>query len=249
MTSTYHTNFDQYSDLYSWPGFHELVGAWLRRFHNRTRVTLVPTLRQRDQLRAAGYRSVDVLGRGVDTELFHPQRRDGELRREWGVSDNDPVLIYLGRLALEKNIDLSVRAFEAVRAVNPRARMVVIGDGPERERLSNRPGIILAGMQRGEQLARHVASGDLFPFASTTETYGNVVTEALASGLGVIAYDYAAAHERIRHGHDGVLVPLHNEDTFISATRALAVDSRRSLTHASGSTDCCCGLFVASRLR
>lgn len=227
VTSTYHTNFDQYSGHYGWVGVHDLVAAWMRRFHNRTRVTLVPTVKQRDALRAAGYRNVDVLSRGVDTELFHPGRRDPGLRAEWGVSDSDPVLVYLGRLAAEKNLATTVAAFDAVRARVPTARLVMIGDGPERQRYADHAGVIQVGMQRGEQLARHLASCDLFPFASTTETFGNVVTEAMACGVAVVANDYAAAHERIAHGRDGWLVPFGDDRALVEATAVLGADADR----------------------
>jgi glycosyltransferase involved in cell wall biosynthesis len=177
-----------------------------------------------EQLRHDRFRDLAILGRGVDTKLFGPARRSEELRRSWGAAPESPVLLYVGRLAPEKNLDVVVRAAEAAMATRPDAVLVLVGDGPMRADLERRlPDACFAGMRTGQDLARHYASGDLFVFPSTTETFGNVTTEALASGLVVVAYDYAAAREHIVDGRNGVTVPLDDAEAFIRAT-ALWVD-------------------------
>lgn len=220
--SGYHTRFDEFARHYHL-GFAEgWIGRYLRRFHNRTSATLVPTAELGRALTGAGYRNVTVLRRAVDTRLFDPARRDAELRRQWGVDDDTPVVIWVGRIAPEKNLDLTMRAFRAFREESPGARLVWVGDGPARGGLERRyPDCHFAGMRHGEDLARHYASADAFFFASLTETYGNVTLEALASGLAVVAHDYGAAHEHITPGTDGLLAPVDEPDQFVGWARHL----------------------------
>ena len=221
VTSDFHTNFDHYSKHYGAGWLRKPVSAYLRRFHNRTERTFVPTLAMAEDLVAQGYQSVSVVARGVDSELFDSSRRDTSLRRCWGADDSSPVVLYVGRLAPEKNLQLLVRAFRAIRAECPEARCVVVGDGPARKALEqDLPEVHFAGMRSGEDLARHYASADIFLFPSLTETYGNVTLEALASGLCVVAFNYAAAADVIRDGENGLLARNADEQAFLSAAVA-----------------------------
>lgn len=222
-SSTFHTNFHQYSQHYKIGFFKDLFWVYLRQFHNRIGCTLPPTREMADELIHEGFERVNVLSRGVDTDLFSPERRDPELRKLWGVSDADRVYLYVGRVAAEKNIQLAIDAFEAVRLTDESAKMVVVGDGPELTRLKKRYSHIhYAGMQKGEDLARHYASGDCFLFPSITETFGNVVTEAMSSGLAVLTYDYAAGRQCIVSGKNGVLAAFDERNVFLKQARALA---------------------------
>jgi glycosyltransferase involved in cell wall biosynthesis len=133
--------------------------------------------------------------------------------------------LYVGRLAPEKNLDLVVRAFAAIKARRPDARMIWVGSGPALPRLrAAHPDHHFAGSRTGEDLAMHYASADLFLFASLSETWGNVLGEAMASGLGVVADRRAAAVSLIRHGENGLTPPPGDEQAFIEAASALAVD-------------------------
>lgn len=225
VTSSFHTNFDQYTRDYRIGWLKPVVAAWLRHLHNRTRRTFVPTATLLTRLSTEGYTNLRLLSRGVDTVLFNPAQRDASLRNSWGVAPEDPVILHVGRIAPEKNYPLLFRAFDAVKAVEPRARLVLVGDGP---RLSayqrQRPDVIFTGFYTGLNLARHYASGDLYLHASSTETFGNVITEALASGLAVSAFDYAAAHEFIRHEENGLVAPADDEVTFFANARRLVTD-------------------------
>ncbi|NCA69842.1 MAG: glycosyltransferase family 1 protein [Sphingobacteriia bacterium] len=224
----FHTQFQHYGPHYGLGLFTRQIEETLRQFHNRSDMTLVPTVELRDELSRQGFQNVAVFGRGVDLRLFSPQRRDPELRRTWGGGEDTLILMHVGRLAPEKNLALALRAYATIRATRPETRLVLIGDGPERERIQlDHPEILCLGAKSGEDLARHYASGDLFLFPSLTETYGNVVAEALASGLPVIAFDYAAARSLIRAGHNGSSVPFGDEAAFIAAALSFTHDLER----------------------
>ncbi|HTP62187.1 MAG TPA: glycosyltransferase family 1 protein [Burkholderiales bacterium] len=228
VVSDFRTNFHAYSRHYGIAWLGKPILAYLRKFHNRTLFTLVPTDALRAELAALGFRGLRVVARGVDTALFNPARRSQALRASWGAGPDDPVLLHVGRLAPEKNIDGLLDAYAAARGREPRARLVLVGDGPAREDLRSRcPDAIFAGMQRGEYLAAHYASADLFLFPSLTETYGNVTLEALASGLAVVAYDYAAGAALIRSGENGLLAALGDAQDFRALAAGLAADPLR----------------------
>jgi len=219
----FHTNFPDYARHYVARWVVPLVFRGLRRFHNRARATLVASEPLRRQLEAAGFTHVSVIGRGVDSALFAPERRCPALRAGWSARDDDLVALSVGRLAPEKNLSLAFEAFRAIEQVQSSARFVIVGDGPLRGELqrANRD-VIFCGMQTGERLAAHYASADVFLFPSETETFGNVTLEAMASGLAVIAYDYAAAGLHIRAGDSGVLVARGDARRYIDAALALA---------------------------
>jgi glycosyltransferase involved in cell wall biosynthesis len=224
----FHTQFDQYSRHYGLGILTQPIEASLRRFHNRSDLTLVPTAELRDHLLARGFARVEVFGRGVDTVRFSPARRRADLRSAWGCGSADPVLLYVGRIAAEKNIDLVLDAYAAARAIRPAARCVLVGDGPELPRLArSHPEAIFTGARVGLDLAEHYASADLFLFPSLTETFGNVVTEAMASRLAVVAFDYAAAHRYIRGGENGLTPTWGDSDAFVDATLNAVADVQR----------------------
>jgi glycosyltransferase involved in cell wall biosynthesis len=170
-----------------------------------------------------------VVARGVDTNLFNPQRRSAELRASWGAAARDPVVLYVGRIAPEKNLPLLLTSFAMMKRQDPKVRLVLVGDGPASASLRRQhPEVVFAGMRTGEELAAHYASGDLFLFPSTTETFGNVTVEAMASGLAVAAYDYAAAREHIVHGQSGLLAPFGDARAFESIGGELVADAART---------------------
>ena len=213
----FHTNFHSYSSHYGLGLMKRPIARYLKGFHNRADCTMVPTGELLHELAATGYRALRVVARGVDTRLFNPSKRDPALRSVWGVSQEHPVVVYVGRIAPEKNLQLVFDAFDAMRLRSPQARLVLVGDGPQRASYQKRyPEHVFAGMRIGEDLAAHYASGDVFLFASLTETYGNVTTEAMASGLAVVAYDYAAARQHLRDGVTGMLVPPKDRAAFIA---------------------------------
>jgi len=170
-----------------------------------------------------GFLRTEVVGRGVDPENFSPLHASEKLRAGWRADERTPVLLYVGRLASEKNVPLAFRAFEAVRARLPDVRFIVVGDGPMRKKLArSHPDAIFAGPQRGAALAEYYASADIFLFPSLTETFGNVTLEALASGLLVVAFRSGAAAVHIDDCTSGLLVEPGDEQGFIASACALA---------------------------
>lgn len=225
ISSSYHTNFHDYSRHYGCGILHGMVERYLRTFHNRTRVTMVPSPDVLEQLSAAGYLNLTTLGRGVDTTLFNPAKRDQHLRAEWGAGPQDPVFLHVGRVAPEKNIPLALAAFRRIQVVQPHARMVVVGDGPLRSRLAaTHPTVHFTGELPINKLTQHYASADVFLFPSMSETFGNVVLEACASGLATVSFNYAAPKTYIRPGDNGLLAPFGDEAAWLTQACALAVE-------------------------
>jgi glycosyltransferase involved in cell wall biosynthesis len=225
VTSSFHTNFHSYARHYGIGPIQWLALAWLRRVHNRTCRTFAPTRELGNELRARGFRDLALLSRGVDTRQFRPARRSSILRLSWSAGPDDPVALHVGRMAPEKNYPLIFRAFAAMRAANPRIRCVLAGEGPLRARLQREhPEAIFIGFLPREVLAGHYASADIYIHASLTETFGNVLTEAMASGLAVAGFDYAAARLFVRSEENGLTVPCDQADALVAASRRLATD-------------------------
>ncbi|HVK50850.1 MAG TPA: glycosyltransferase family 1 protein [Pseudoxanthomonas sp.] len=216
VATGFHTRFDEYMRDYGAAFLQQTAMRWMRRFHNRADATLVPTRELQDFLASQGFERVVRLARAVDSTQFSPTLRDTALRTLWGARADTPVAIYVGRIAAEKNLALAVRAFRALQSKRPDARFVWVGDGPAREKLATEnPDFVFCGIQRGEALARHFASGDMFLFPSHSETFGNVTLEAMASGVPTVAFDYGAAREHLRSGVHGVAV--QDDEAFVAA--------------------------------
>lgn len=233
VATGFHTRFDEYMRDYGVRFLQHTALRWMRRFHNGADATLVPTRELADFLQSQGFHRVVRLARAVDARHFSPSRRDATLRAAWGLGPDDLAVIYVGRIAAEKNLDLSIRAFRRIQQLQPTAKFVWVGDGPVRERLTQEnPDFIFCGVQRGDALARHFASGDLFLFSSHSETFGNVTLEAMASGVPTVAFNYGAAREHLIDGVHGAAVD--NDDDFIGAALRLAGDApaRRAMADA-----------------
>lgn len=224
VSADFRTNFHRYSRYYGLGWSENLIHRLLRSMHNAADLNFVPTEELRTELSAEGFERLSVIGRGVDANQFSPHWRSHALRRTWQADDHTPVLLYVGRLAAEKQVDLALHAWTQVRTCHPQARMVVVGDGPQRRQLQQRwPEAIFTGVLRGEDLSRAYASADVFLFPSQSETFGNVTLEAMASGLCVVAFDIAAASVLIESALNGFLVPADDQRGFCdTAVRAVS---------------------------
>lgn len=209
LVTSYHTHLSAYATFYGLGALEAPGWAFLRWFHNGGRRTYAPTHAVAGDLAARGFRGVGVWGRGVDCGRFAPARRDPALRRAWGARPHDVVALYVGRLAREKGVPLALDATRAAAArlphtgpADPRLVPVVVGDGPDEAacRAQAPPGTVFAGRLTGAALAAAYASADVFVFPSQTDTFGNVLLEAMASGLAVVAADAPPSRELLGIG-------------------------------------------------
>lgn len=215
VATGFHTNFHQYMEQYRMGGLQPVAMAYLKKFHQRADCTLTPSRDVMGKLLDEGFNNVHLLGRGVDTGLYAPAKRSEALRAEWGASAGSAVAILVGRVAAEKNLDLAMSVFEQMREAVPDVQCVVVGDGPQREKLAEKfRWIHFTGVRTGEDLARHYASADVLIFPSETETFGNVLLEGMASGLVTVSYDYAAAAQHVRSGENGFKAPKGDAGEF-----------------------------------
>jgi glycosyltransferase involved in cell wall biosynthesis len=225
VATDFHTNFHAYSRHYGFAWLASPVMAYLKHFHNRAECTMVPTAELAEELAAVGYRGLRVVGRGVNLEIFNPARRSHELRAQWGADDETPVALCVSRFAREKNFPLVISAFEAMRRERPDVKLVLVGDGPLTAELRRRNvGYVIAGRLVNGKLSEHYASGDIFLFPSTTETFGNVTLEAMASGLAIVAYRYAAARQHLEDGRSALLPAFDDSRAFIDAACRMVRD-------------------------
>jgi glycosyltransferase involved in cell wall biosynthesis len=226
VTSSFHTNFHAYTRHYQLSLLHRLALGWLRYVHNETRATFAPTKELCAELTAEGFKGMTLLSRGVDTRQFHPGRRSEALRSEWGAGPDDPVVIHVGRMAAEKNYPLLFEVYAAMKRANPACRFVLAGEGPlKKAMMRDHPDCVFAGFFSREEIGRYYASADIYIHASLTETFGNVLTEAMASGLACAGFDYAAARIFVQDGVTGLSMPCDRREALIAAGVRLATDA------------------------
>lgn len=219
VVSAYHTNLDQYMSHYGLGITKKVMNMYLSWFHNQATAVIAHSDASAAQLTQMGVRRpVHVLAHGVDTTLFAPRARNSALRASWGATEQIPVLLYVGRIAPEKNLQLFFKTLAALDATQTQYRAVVVGEGPLLTELrSAHPTVHFMGAQFGEDLAAVYASADVFMFPSLTETFGNVTVEALASGLFVVGFALAAVEQYVTNTTHGVRVPVGNEGMFMRA--------------------------------
>ncbi len=238
VVSSFHTNFDQYSGHYGVGWAKGVIWQYLRWFHNSTRETYVPSNATIRKLATMGFERMELWRRGVDSEAFRPDRPGRvEVRRALGWSPGDVVITYVSRIAPEKNVDYLADALAIVASRRRDVRILFVGDGPSRRALEARIGTVahFAGYRQGDDLADHYAAGDLFAFASRTETLGNVVLEAMSSGLPVVALQAGGVSETVKSGSTGILVePGEPVERFAAAILWLIEqpDERRRMAEA-----------------
>jgi glycosyltransferase involved in cell wall biosynthesis len=222
IVASLHTRFESYLDYYGLGWLRPLAEAHLRRFYRRADCVLAPTAGLVDELkRLRGDDQVALWSRGVDRTLFNPSRRDPDWRRMWGWTDDDVVVLWLGRLVLEKGVEIFVDAVRRLQATGHEVRPLIVGAGPAEERFLSLDGAVFTGHLDGPDLARAVASADLMINPSTTETFGNVVLEAMASGVPVISADAPSARALIVNGKTGILCAATDDVEFVRAAIAL----------------------------
>ena len=222
VSTDFRTNFHAYSQHYGIGWLSGAIMAYLKKFHNAAQATMVPTSQLQGELDKVGFKHLSVVPRGVDTDVFSPEHRNDALRTSWGADSATRVLLYVGRLAPEKNLKLVIQTYNNLKRSHPDIKLVLVGDGPMRAGLEkDNPEVIFAGFQTGPSLAQHYASADIFLFASQTETFGNVTLEAMASRLAIVAFHHAAAGELIQSGVNGMLARTHSSLDFEMGVQTL----------------------------
>lgn len=216
----FQTNLARYAEYFGAPWLAPFAWRYLVGLHNRCALTYAPTEAVAGELRRRGVRDVRVLGRGVDTQGFHPRFRSSELRASWGAGDDTPVILYVGRLSPEKNLARLADLAEARTG----CKLVVVGDGPYRPVLAARLGnrAHFTGQLLGADLSRAYASADIFAFPSLTETFGQVLQEAMASGLAVLAMRAGGSQEIVEDGCTGLLCDPGAPRAWTDCARLLA---------------------------
>lgn len=219
VLASVHTRFETYPRYYGAGFLEPAVVGLLRRFYQRTDALVAPSQSQIDELKAQGmHEDISIWSRGVDREIFDPSRRDLEWRRSLGLDDDDVAIVFLGRLVMEKGLDVFAETIVQLRKRQVPHKVLVIGDGPARGWFEKAlPGGIFAGFKTGADLGKALASGDIFFNPSITETFGNVTLEAMACGLPVVAAGATGAASLVTNGETGRLVPPGKPDVFAPA--------------------------------
>jgi phosphatidylinositol alpha 1,6-mannosyltransferase len=244
FVSSYHTNWSAYSTLYRLGGLRRLSWQYLRWFHNGGVRTYCPTRAVEHELAKRGFRGTALWSRGVDATVFNPSHRSRSLRERLGVVGDAVLAVYVGRLGVEKGLDVALSAMHEVgRAAGRRVRFAIAGDGPyaETSRRLAPPDAIFMGKLTGRELSEFYASADIFVFPSTTDTFGNVLLEAMASGLAVVAADAGPTRELLSE-HAGITFPPGDSEMLARVILELAAspDRRAGFARAGHSFARCC---------
>lgn len=225
LVTSYHTSFSAYAEFYKLGALAGMGWRYFRWFHSAAARTFTPTEAIRAEVEAHGFRNVGVWGRGVDGDRFDPRFRSLEWRRSLGIADDAMVVLYVGRIAREKGLEHALDAMRELDADPTGIRFVFVGDGPyEAELRAAAPAsAIFTGRLSGVPLSTAYASSDVFLFPSVTDTFGNVLLEAMASGLVVVSADAGNTRELVGEGR-GVIVPVGQPGVVATALRSLATD-------------------------
>jgi len=228
IVASMHTQFETYLAYYGLGWLRPLTEAHLNRFYRRSDHVVAPTpALVADMKRIRGDDRVSVWSRGVDRSLFDPSRRDLEWRRSIGFADHEIVILFFGRLVLEKGIDTFVEVVEALQRRPLPVRALIVGAGPASARFDSLADAVMAGHLEGVDLARAVASADMLLTPSTTETFGNIILEAMASGLPVISADAPNARTLLEGGKTGLLCPPRDIDAYVEGIAGLVAAAGR----------------------
>lgn len=227
MLASFHTQVPKYADYYNLPMFKGFLWWYFRKLHNQADLNLCTSEAVKEELLEQNFHNVHVWKRGVDTELFHPDKYDSEMREKLSNGQPDKkLLLFVGRLAPEKEIE----KIKSVLVSSDEFALAIVGDGPHRRKLEKHfegTNTVFTGFKHGEELAKAYASSDVFVFPSTTETLGLVITEAMASGLPLVAAESGPTCEQIDDNHTGLLYDKNKQDDFTMTVLRFADETLR----------------------
>lgn len=226
IVSSFHTNFDIYLKYYKLEYLEDLVWSFFKWFHDNSIVNFCPSNDTLETLRRKGIENLKIWSRGVDTDKFSPDHKNENLRRKLGATDKI-LFLYVGRLAAEKDLDVLTQSINNINELHPgKAQFIFVGDGPYAKNLKKLPynNLLLTGYKRGKDLSEIYASCDVFVFPSSTETFGNVVLEAMSSGLPVAASNSGGIKESLIHNYNGISCIPKNVYSFTKAIETYITD-------------------------
>jgi len=213
--SSYHTHFVSYFKYYGLTRVESVGWNYLKWFYNQFKRIFVPSKSTADELYEKGFENIELWQRGIDVARFSPNFRDAAIRKEIGVEKDECVLLFVGRLVKEKDLDDLVAVDRILKQSEKKFKLVLVGDGPMRQELEEKlPDAYFTGYLHNEDLSKWFASSDIFVFPSTTETFGNVILEAYASGLPVVSVDKGGVADLIKHGETGYIARSNNPADF-----------------------------------
>ncbi|MEI6101429.1 MAG: glycosyltransferase family 1 protein, partial [Eubacteriales bacterium] len=222
----YTTNFSQYADYYKLFFLKPPIWNWMKWYHSQNDLTMCPSHSAQKTLQSHGITNTGIFSRGIDAKNFHPQKRNNELRRKLGI-EAKTAFLYVGRIAIEKDLDVLCKSYRSIhKKFGNSAALVITGDGPYLERCRQilPRGTVFTGFKTGQELAEIYASCDLFVCPSSTETFGNVILEAMASGLPVIGADAGGVGELIVNNSNGLSFKKKSEKELTDCMERLLLD-------------------------
>jgi glycosyltransferase involved in cell wall biosynthesis len=234
VVASVHTRFETYLQYYGLQWAEPIVRGILRRFYRRCDAIVAPAESTAAVLRAQRMsRDISIWSRGVDRVQFSPARRDMAWRRELGIADNEMVVAFLGRIVMEKGLDVFADAIAAADRMGVRARVLVIGDGPARTWFESQlpKDAVFIGMETGNDLGRALASSDVFLNPSITEAFGNVTQEAMACAVPVIAAAATGTNSLLQEDVTGTLVDPLDIDQYGLALKRYSQDPALRARH------------------
>ncbi|WP_420144510.1 glycosyltransferase family 4 protein [Sphingobium sp.] len=221
-----HTRFETYPRYYGLAFLEPVIEGVLRRFYRRCDAIVAPSESMAQLLREQRMNyDVGIWTRGIDKEIFNPGRRDLNWRRSLGIVDDVPAIGFIGRLVMEKGLDVFSDTIDQLTARQVKHKVLVVGEGPAREWFQNRlPDAAFTGFQKGPELGRAVASMDMLFNPSVTETFGNVTLEAMACGLPTVAARATGSESLVTEGVTGRLIRPGAIGDFADALQAYCLD-------------------------
>ncbi|WP_341356550.1 glycosyltransferase family 1 protein [Rossellomorea sp. y25] len=229
LAASYHTHFDLYLNYYKMMWVNPLLWKYMKWFYSQADRIFVPSNETKLHLEKQGFTDLSIWGRGVDCQTYSPERRSSELRKKYNV-DKKYILLYVGRLAPEKDLDTLEKTIQHLpQKLKDQVQWVIVGDGPMKNELMEKTkleDVVFTGYVTGDELAEVYASSDLFVFPSASETFGNVVLEALASGLPAVVADKGGVTNIVDHDQTGRIAEAHQYPSFIHHIEEILQEDR-----------------------
>jgi glycosyltransferase involved in cell wall biosynthesis len=221
-----HTDYDKYASRYGVDWVLRAGWRYLRWFYGQGHKVLCPSRIYQEHLHSRGVHNTGIWSRGVDPEFFHPRFRSEAYRQRFGLTSDDLLVTYIGRIAREKNLGLLLEAWETLAPIRGNGKLVLVGRGPLEDEIRGRqiPGVHVTGLMHDHELSRAYASADIFAFPSATETFGNSLLEAMGSGLPSLVAAAGGVLEFAKHGENAWLVAPNSAEAITRGLRRLFED-------------------------